>query len=130
MERKQGPFHHSNFALAIILWILVIIGFVTCSRYAFGNDDLPPARYDHPYPGPVIEWVLPYSEVIRVCKGLRKENLRDLRACILFFPNYKGDRCYVVLPKVGAGGTTQSYQDILRRHEIGHCNGWPSIHSK
>ncbi|HVY53959.1 MAG TPA: hypothetical protein VHA13_05510 [Gammaproteobacteria bacterium] len=91
-------------------------------------DGLPPAFYDHPYNGPVIEQVLPLEEVQQVCQGLRKTANPDLKACILFYPNFPGDKCYVIIPKIGIGGVSEGYHKILKRHEIGHCNGWPKNH--
>lgn len=82
---------------------------------------LPPPQFDHAYQGPVIEQVMTAAEVERYCNG-------DV-ACTLFKPNFVGDKCFVILPKVGPGGVSQSYQVLLRRHEVGHCNGWAKDHS-
>lgn len=82
----------------------------------------PPAIYDHPYSGPVIERIVTAAEVERMCGG-------NIQACILFKPNFYGDSCFVVLPVVGRGGTNQRSQNMLRRHEIGHCNGWGLDHA-
>lgn len=83
---------------------------------------LPPPQFDHAYAGPVIEQVMTAAEVSQYCRG-------DFTvACMLFPPSFIGDKCYIVLPKVGPGGVAQSYQDVLRRHEVGHCNGWTSKH--
>lgn len=84
---------------------------------------LPPVQYDHPYDGPVIEIVLPAAEVARRCGG------ENIEACTLFRPNFKGDKLFIVLPKVGPGGVSQRQQDVLRRHEIGHGNGWGDNHA-
>lgn len=84
--------------------------------------NIPPPHYDHPYSGPVIERVVTAEETERMCG-------HDKQACILFKPNFNGDSCFIILPVVGIGGTSQRAQDILRRHEIGHCNGWGADHA-
>lgn len=79
---------------------------------------LPPPQFDHAYAGPVIEQIMPASEVAKYCSNERAD------ACTLFYPNFAGDKCYIVLPQLGRGGVTPETQTLLRRHEIGHCNGW------
>lgn len=83
---------------------------------------LPPAIYDHPYAGPVIETIMSLAEIREFCDAT------DALACVPFPPNFNGDKCFVYLPSIGAGGVTQREQDLLRRHETGHCNGWPVDH--
>lgn len=79
---------------------------------------LPPAIYDHSYDGPVIETILSLSEIKDFCNaGL------DVLACVPFPPNFSGDKCFIYLPKVSFKVSLQD-QMLLRRHEIGHCNGW------
>ncbi len=58
---------------------------------------LPPSQYDHPPQIPVIEKVLPWNELQRLCRASER-------------PIYNG-----TVPGV-------------RRHELGHCNGWPKDH--
>ncbi len=87
--------------------------------------DLPPPRFDHPYPGVVVETVLTLAEIREFCHGGP-----DVMACVPFAPNFPGDKCFVYLPKVGPGGVSQRTQDLLRRHERGHCNKWTAAHEK
>jgi hypothetical protein len=72
----------------------------------------PPAHYNHPYGGQVIERVLSLREARRVCArmGLSSD------ACSW---SIKG-RCFVVIPRDGPVPDLQAY----RRHEVAHCNGW------
>ena len=81
---------------------------------------LPPPEYDHPYSGIVVT---------TVAKSL--EHVREL--CPI--PNAKygcafryGTGCLIVLAPdadiVAVGWTTE----LAKRHEIGHCNGWPANH--
>src|SRR5579864_9752272 len=72
----------------------------------------PPAHYNHPYGGQVIERVLSLREARRVCArmGLSSD------ACSW---TIKG-KCFVVIPRDGPAPDLQAY----RRHEVAHCNGW------
>lgn len=83
---------------------------------------LPPAIFDHAYAGPVIERRVSAAEVERMCR------VTDAEACTLFRPNFAGDTCFIITPVVGIGGVSQSAYELLRRHEIGHCNGWSDKH--
>ncbi len=76
----------------------------------------PPARYNHPYSGPVIERVLPLSEARRACArmGVYAE------ACSWVAKS----KCYLVIPRGGRVRDLPAYV----RHERAHCNGWPEDH--
>ena len=89
---------------------------------------LPPPQYDMPPSMPVLERVLPYDEVERICKGswrvlMPGEHIYGCaRAGIVwdgtaqkFVP---GNGCVVV----------RVDEEAVRRHELGHCNGWPANH--
>ena len=101
---------------------------------------LPPPQYDHPPQIPVIEHVLPYDEVERICTKHDR---------VLPFP-YIHEACALVT-RDGAGRITRceiwlvepnkrflfrgewkvASDDFLaksRRHERGHCTGWPKDH--
>lgn len=84
---------------------------------------LPPVQFDHPYNGMVIEMTMTAEQVAMVCKNPLAE------ACTIIGPNFPGDKCFIVIPKVGPGGVSQRTQTLLRRHEVGHCNGWGSNHA-
>jgi hypothetical protein len=96
---------------------------------------LPPPQYDVPPPMPVIEQVLPWSEVQRICHAgqmRRSPGALEARADFIFhgcsltgvvwdgaaqrFVNGKG--CLIV----------RIDDETARRHELGHCNGWPADH--
>jgi hypothetical protein len=80
--------------------------------------DLPPPRFDHAYNGPAIEWVLP--DVDAKC---RKAGITD--DGIILGCSFKiGDACVVLLRE------RHPLLAQLRRHEIGHCNGWTREHEK
>lgn len=79
--------------------------------------DLPPEKFDHSYEGPVIEQLMSAQEISDCC------GIDTAQAC-MFPPNFLGDKCFIYLPWIGPGGVAKRTQDLLRRHEIGHCNGW------
>ncbi len=78
---------------------------------------LPPTQYDHPPSIPVIERVLPANEAAVICRTNERLNMTATWAaagCAIV----KNGICYVVrvdMPDVA-------------RHELAHCNGWPSNH--
>jgi hypothetical protein len=77
----------------------------------------PPARYNHPYDGPVVERVMPVAEVRTLCTS-QGASPRAV-AC-----SWVSDgTCYIVLPS-----DEQAPVSTYRRHETAHCNGWPAQH--
>ena len=94
---------------------------------------MPPPDYDYPPVIPVIEHVLSWEEIQRRCNIVfGTQQLR--RGCSLRWP----DRCEIWLSQVGFVPKpvginrdlriTEKVQAAVRRHEIAHCNGWPSGH--
>lgn len=77
----------------------------------------PPAAFDHPCECVVIEQIISAQDVERRCGP-------NTLACEIAPPNFPTDKCFIVLPRVGHGGVAKRMQDLLRRHETGHCNGW------
>lgn len=87
---------------------------------------LPPVQYDVPPARPVIERVLPYAQVWRTCSAWNEQmglkgwgEVRELKGyepgCTALTVDGK---CFIV--RVDG--------DKVRRHELGHCNGWPQSH--
>jgi hypothetical protein len=98
---------------------LVAIVAMTCP--ALAQYVLPPEEYDHPYKGQtVISWKDSREEVRAVCNtpfamGLGCAHLRN-------------DWCIITIarnPVLDAAGFTAN---VVLRHEIAHCNGWPKDH--
>jgi hypothetical protein len=93
----------------------------------------PPAQYDKPYTAGVMEThTLTLPEIQKRCAkaGFGHGRL----ACTIVRSQ---GRCSVYLPRVGERGLyegttpvviTSALQAGLRRHERGHCNGWPADH--
>jgi hypothetical protein len=80
----------------------------------------PPARFDHAFGGKLILYRLPQKEVVRVCQNMPGAGMLQ-HGC----SELKGDTCTVItINKTFMGATPAA----VLRHEIGHCNGWPSNH--
>jgi len=101
---------------------------------------LPPLEYDHPYKGKLtINVVRNAAEMEAACAGLPKipggrascaepstsrlmawlrgkEGRKVYDSCVIHIRNDKDLRAMGWAP------------EIIRRHEIGHCNGWPGDH--
>jgi hypothetical protein len=74
----------------------------------------PPPQYDHPYKGQVIEQRLSFWQIIKLCHG-------PTSACSWVTDGV----CYIALPQDEKDNRLIA---LMRQHEIGHCNGWPSNH--
>ncbi len=74
----------------------------------------PPAQYDHPYRGHVVEQRLSRLQIIATCHGPAEScSWVDKGVCHIAFPQDEKDTRLIA---------------YIRQHEIGHCNGWPSHH--
>jgi hypothetical protein len=77
----------------------------------------PPAQYNHPYNGQVIERVMPEAEVRSVCLSMGLDLLSV--AC----------SSQITAPAIFSYRTMDRRSvSTYRRHEIAHCNGWPANH--
>jgi hypothetical protein len=79
----------------------------------------PPAQYNHPFNGQVVERVPPKAEVRSLCMSMGAD-LSGV-ACSL----HGNGTCYIVLPSDGLAPVS-----TFRQHEIAHCNGWPADHPR
>jgi hypothetical protein len=79
---------------------------------------LPPEEYDHPYQGQtVIRWKDTADEVRDACKtpllpGLGCAHLSD-------------GWCIITLPRTPVLKSAGYTANVVIRHEMAHCNGWP-----
>ena len=73
----------------------------------------PPPQYDHAYHGHVIEQRLSSEQVRRICGSPDACSWRDEKKV-----------CHIVI-RTGADSADVG---LMRRHETGHCNGWPAFH--
>jgi len=85
-----------------------------------GAIDLPPAIYDHPFPGHVTRYEYLASEVSARCSDLGGFK-HEAEACSLAISERD---CIIILPWWGVGGVGPIAYRSLLRHETGHCNGW------
>lgn len=86
-----------------------------------------PARFDHAPAVPVIERVLPWSELQPVCFGLVAKYNSAVEAQAKRALGFSG--CS------GIAGDGKCYvwridDDDVRRHELAHCNGWGRGHER
>lgn len=100
----------------------------------FGKNDRPawnpPARFDRPYDGKLFEFRLPQQAVARYCVklskhyyGVDKPQNPHQRGCAVPMDGW----CIIAYIDRPYGLSTP---DAVRRHEIGHCNGWHGSHPK
>jgi hypothetical protein len=87
----------------------------------------PPDRYSGAFWGKVVERRLPPKKVQAACNRLFAKYDLDIatsmtqRGCSVVM----GDLCEIVIIDRPYLRTTP---DAVRRHEIGHCVGWPAHH--
>ena len=88
---------------------------------------LPPPEYDHAYPGTVVVYYASDQADMRY-----KCNRTDLWEAIpLFGCSWAANDKHPCLIVVGDEPTLIKWgwtRNIVLRHEIGHCNGWPQDH--
>ena len=96
---------------------LTTIAVLLMSSTAYGGSDLPPLQYDYPFPGPIVITHRPTLEGICASKLSCACATRVAYVCQIFVSDDK------VLKSLGC-----KFDGRTLRHEIGHCNGWPSDH--
>jgi hypothetical protein len=83
----------------------------------------PPPQYAGPYEGKLTVRILPLEVVGLTCAA---------RYGTWGCARVGATACTIIIPKIGNSESghfvTQRLQDLIRRHEIGHCNGWPATH--
>lgn len=86
---------------------------------------LPPEKYDHPYKGELtIVRANSLAAIRSFCPRLAFQT--NLLGCAYL----NGAQCTVVMRDDAAIKAAGWEPEIVRRHEIGHCNGWPPSHPK
>lgn len=97
------------------------------SSPAFAN--MPPKEFDHAYAGTVIPHKVKFGQANAKCDEIaarRHETRSGFATYGCAFTAVKG-KCEIVVSYDPTGGD-QKMLSNSRRHEIGHCNGWPSNH--
>lgn len=109
-------------ALAVVLYLATSL-----AALPFRDPNVPwnpPAQYDHEYDG---DWQIKHFSSLEKLQAYC--SMQQAYACSLYGEGY----CVTALPTVGtmmSDGhplTVQGYKNI-KRHERGHCNGWPPNH--
>jgi hypothetical protein len=107
-------------ALALVFFCLAMVG----PSFAGKMDPTwnPPARFDHPYSGKLIIHRLPQPQIVDVCEKLLGKRSMIQHGCSTKPQN---GRCEIwIVDKTYMRATPRA----VLRHEVGHCNGWPSDH--
>jgi hypothetical protein len=107
-------------ALCIILMANSAQAQMSIEQPAMKPPVLPPVEYDHPYKGRLVVTRADRSGIRKSCPNT-------------FFPPlgcaYRhATSCKVVLATDELIRAAGEDPDIVWRHEIGHCNGWPTDH--
>ena len=93
---------------------------------AVKNFMLPPVEYDKPFGGKLEEVVVKSREEMDAsCKriGLSLPNVPLGCGKLL-----AADHCVIYLARDEVNRSVGLSTDLVRRHEVGHCNGWPKEH--
>jgi hypothetical protein len=87
---------------------------------------LPPPQFDHPPEIPVIEHVLTSDAINRICHERHAMDMVGRPAS----PAYRFSGCaHLSVTTTGKSCEVWRIDDgTVRRHEFGHCNGWPADH--
>jgi hypothetical protein len=83
---------------------------------------LPPVEYDKPFAGKLEEIVVKSREEMEAsCKHIGYVPL----GCAKLLA---ADHCVIYLASDEVNRSIGLTTDLVRRHEVGHCNGWPKEH--
>lgn len=83
----------------------------------------PPERFDRPFTGAYTERLLPLAELQTWCQNDKV----SLQGCAYTWTAMDGTPGCDVAIRRGPGAISV---EVVRRHEIGHCNGWPGTHPR
>jgi hypothetical protein len=106
--------------LLLVLLALPSCGISAAYHVRYLAELEPPARYNHPYDGPVDERVMSAAEVPALCMSMGTSPFAA--ACSVVGED---GTCHIILPNDG-----QAPVSTYRRHETAHCNGWPADHPR
>jgi hypothetical protein len=113
-----APVPRLSIIKVVVIVVAAIVAFVMISsRIRYLAQLEPPAKYNHPYHGPVEERVMPVAEVRALCTSVGASG--PFVACAWVSDGV----CHIVLPNDEPAPVS-----TYRRHEIAHCNGWPENH--
>jgi hypothetical protein len=90
----------------------------------------PPAQYDKPFPGRVIEnRAIDMEDMAGLCAPHPQAG-RLLGCSIRYMEGLTGTPrvCFIYIAPDWHLAKSGVIASQIRRHEIGHCNGWPQSH--
>lgn len=115
----------AGFLSRFLFCVMLLAAFPASASDRWGPWN-PPARYDHPYHGRLIERELPRAQVLKACKKLfARFGFTDATTRGCSMETVIGKECTIIYANKTFMGTTPAQ---TRRHEIAHCNGWPADH--
>ena len=82
---------------------------------------IPPAVYDHPYPGVLAEHFESMGKIEAACPREPK----PVYGCAIVGKGW----CITHIPVVGKGGVSKWLQDRIKGFELAHCNGMNVSHA-
>jgi hypothetical protein len=85
----------------------------------------PPEHYDHPYNGPLVVTVARDETHVRELCPSAKFTLGVALGCSV---RHVTEGCWVVLAPEAVISAAGFPPELVKRHEIAHCNGWPADH--
>ena len=92
---------------------------------AAGERLVPPKEYDHPFAGElIVATAFDQDDVRAMCPSAKFPPLGALGCA----PHIGPKRCRIVLAPDADIIKAGFPPDLVRRHEIAHCNGWPDNH--
>jgi len=90
---------------------------------------LPPPQYDHPYAGElIINRVGPEVGVALSCPTANFVTGRAIACNLRTIGPGPKERCEIFIAADSVIASVGLTFDLVLRHEIGHCNGWPGDH--
>jgi hypothetical protein len=112
------PTWGNKVGVAVLAVVLAAADSAADPGIALMQSFLPPSEYDKPYAGRLTRRFAPLAEIKALCA-------QGQMACA----RVGSDACEIIIPELG-GTITLALQNVMIRHEIGHCNGWPSDHPR
>jgi len=110
---------------------VVLLALLSSPAYAYCPPaERPPAAFDHPYPGKLVEKAVPLDQVPALCAQLTGRYDQSVSGC--------GFNVHVTDDGTPQGRPLETYGLIvypkgctaIRRHEIAHTNGWSHNHGR
>jgi hypothetical protein len=89
----------------------------------------PPLEYDHPYSGELITAEVDSEDKVReLCPGVKFNPKIGALACAHLGKNSNQGKCWIIIANDELITSLGQIPDLVRSHEIAHCNGWPADH--